>query len=285
MGAGMSVSITIALLSPLLLFGPLGNGLVSWVHHPTWYSLFQFFRGAAGNRPLLLIYFVFCAIGLRSAWRRQRDGICLDPFWCGMSTALWAILPPVTTFVVSLLASPVFVDRYLIISLPALVLLAAAGMASLPRSWMRSTVVVLVFLLSSSPLHWWYVESPRSDWRAATAFVLSEAEPENAAICFWYWGHRVFDYYQKRAGDRPTCPASVELAPLKKIGRNTVLKLDTTVLDRLPATYRRVWLILWAGDGERDYPVIMDTLQAHYRCVSEHKFCAIRVLLFSSISP
>ena len=287
-GVATSVATTALLLSPVLLFGPIGNSLVTWIQPPTWHDLYHFFRKVTGDRPLPLLYFLFCTIGLVSTVRQRSDSISAPPIWRGLSVAMWVILPPVLTFAYSLIVSPMFVNRYLIISVPALALLAAAGISRLPRPWMQASVLILVLLLSSRGLHWWYAQRDKSDWRGVTALIRSRAEPGDAAICYAYGCQWVFEYYLNRSADERAYPVPLRLARETRVGRNAVDTMDTGLLENVPAAYERVWLVLHADMVFKDQPdrsIIMDTLRAHYTYTSEHDFPSIRVLLFSKASP
>src|SRR5207302_11094533 len=59
----------------------------------------------------------------------------------------WLIFPAVFTVVISI-ARPTFLARYLVFCLPALILLAAVGLARLSKSWLLAPVLLLFVALS-----------------------------------------------------------------------------------------------------------------------------------------
>jgi hypothetical protein len=204
------------------------------------------------------------------------------PVWRYFFLAAWAVLPILVTLVFSFAVTSVFVNRYLIVSLPAMVLLAAAGVSCLRRVWIQAIIIGLVFYLSARSLHWWYTGYEKDDWRGTISAVESQGRAGDAAIFYWYTGKRAFEYYHGRAADTTAHVVPLELGPWHKKGRRARRELDRELLASLPDTHDRVWLILWA-DRAIDVPdrsIIFDALETSYARTSEESFGHIRVLLF-----
>lgn len=277
-GASASLATTTVLAAPLCLLAPLGGHPLSWIQPPTLYGVFRFFWLAAGSRPLLLLYVTFWIVALVSLMRWPR----FVPVWRYFFVAAWAVLPTLVTVAFSLAVTSVFVHRYLIVSLPGMVLLAAAGVSCLRRVWIQAIIIGLVFYLSARSLHWWYTGYEKDDWRATISAVESQGRAGDAAIFYWYTGKRAFEYYHSRTAGKTAHMVPLELGPWHKKGRRARRELDRELLESLPDTYDRVWLILWA-DTAIDVPdrsVIFDALQTDYACISEQSFRRIRVMLF-----
>ena len=64
---------------------------------------------------------------------------------------------------------PIFVAKYLIVSLPALVLLVALGLASIPRRWVAAILLVALLAVSGRELAAFYGSRGLEDWRHTTA--------------------------------------------------------------------------------------------------------------------
>ena len=80
-----------------------------------------------GNGVKLVVAGVLWIAGLVAIWRSRRSAHDRDAFWRGMLILLWAVLPAVILALISEW-QPLFLQRYVIFSLPAMMLLAALGM-------------------------------------------------------------------------------------------------------------------------------------------------------------
>src|SRR5205823_5876979 len=89
----------------------------------------------------------------------------------------WFLVPAVGIVMISWIAPP-FAPRYLLLCLPACVVLLAVGLERLP--WPRATnlaAIVLVLLYFSSSLS--YYRKPKEDWRGAAALVASKMQTKD----------------------------------------------------------------------------------------------------------
>jgi uncharacterized membrane protein len=281
-GAAVSVAATVALVLPLFFLAPFVEHALAWIQPPTLYSILDLFRVVTGSWPLLCLYFAFCTVAFLGVARRPAREPADRQTWQHLFIAIWAVLPILLIYVFSVVVTPLFVKRYLIVCLPAMALLAAAGISRLPRSWMQFATLGLILCLSARGLHWWYTGHGKDDWRAATRFVQAEGRPGDAVIFYWYTGKRAFEYYLDHADGSRTPLVPLELAPWVKTGRNARHELDMELLDALPTTYDRVWLVL-SSDTAIDVPdrsIILQTVETHYDRLSDHAFRHIRVLQF-----
>jgi len=131
-----------------------GSGLY-WVEDPDLGSIPATYAQLAGNSFLhLAIVAVACALALRVARHSKPVAFGL------VFTFSWAVLPTLATFVTSEVIRPTLVARYLIVSLPAFVLLAAGAIVNVRP--VRAAVVAgsLLIALSLPELHRYY------DWPA-----------------------------------------------------------------------------------------------------------------------
>jgi len=188
---------TMAILSaPLLYFLLLSDGTdVSWISNVGVSLFVHHFRSHAGGWVLMVIYLVgvlaafgYCFIGDTNRGRAR---------WpIGMLTA-WIAVPPVLTFLVSLWV-PVFVSRYLIVSLPALVLLVAVGVDTIKPAWMKYAilgVVVILSMVNNIPRY----ESSFENWRGATSYVLENAGEGDMILFYSPYVLAPYTYYEERA--------------------------------------------------------------------------------------
>jgi len=139
-------------------------------------------------------------------------------------------LPPLVTFLLSL-RRPTYVDRFFIGSLPAFLLLAASGLARLPRParWAAGLALAGVGLWGATRLH----AAPvfvKEDWRGAAAYVEERGAPGDALALRYFQYVVPWRYYYRGTLE----PAAV------------TLNRQTTSLEEIAARHRRLWLIFRA---------------------------------------
>jgi uncharacterized membrane protein len=155
---------------------------IGWIEVPRpidlWYTLVNFSIGFVGQtdplRWLGAIFFSALAIyGARSRWR-------FDP--AVSLVVLWALLPIVLTFLFSL-RRPVYVDRFLIVSLPALVLLVAKGMDALKRpARLVAGAAVLALSIYGIATFAYGRDQQKEDWRGAAEHLTLALEDEALVV-------------------------------------------------------------------------------------------------------
>jgi mannosyltransferase len=149
-----------------------GGNELAWIHTPSFSDLIQLPSGLAGGIVLAVLLSALACYGfvraLASSHRRP-----------AMFAAAWLCVPVVLDFVASRLGHPLFIARYLIVVLPALLLLAAAGVAALPRK----AIVAACALLAGIMLVYgtsWYRDPSVEGFRGATALILKSSRGGDA---------------------------------------------------------------------------------------------------------
>jgi mannosyltransferase len=253
------------------------NLYFAWMPHTTakeiWH-LAMFFGGSGAKVAFALALWI---AGIVAIFRNRR-ATDSDTFWRGTLLVLWAILPPAILALLSLL-EPMFLQRYMVFSLPGAILLAAAGAESL-RRWRIGVLLVIVLCVVSVPTIVKQYEKPREDWRNATGTVLSSAIPGDAVVFFPFYSRIMFDYYRDRFGAAPELHV---YAPGYYSGGEDDRALLAT-LDRDPQQFQHVWVFV-AGRDERlrDFDrgmALGERLQALYGEPEEHRFAGVAVLRF-----
>ena len=114
-------------------------------------------------------------------------GACmLRPRWSAYFCLAWLLVPWLFVVGGSLLWRPMLVSRYMILTLPALVLLAAAGLAAIRPRWLLAVLLAGFLALSIQGLGWWYFEAVKGRGRselpvAAPTASSSPSAPNSAA--------------------------------------------------------------------------------------------------------
>ncbi len=208
-----------------------------WMPRPTPKELWHLAMFFGGSGAKIVVSVVLWAAGLITVARSRRSPKH-DDFWRAMLIVLWAVVPVVTTALVSLL-HPMFLQRYMIFSLPATILLAALG-ASLLHRGHAAILVVLLCALSLPTIVEGY-SKPREDWRAASNAILSSASPGDAVVFFPFYTRIMLDYYRDRYPGH--APALHVFAPGYYSGGDDVRTLLQS-LNSNPHQFRHVWLVV-----------------------------------------
>src|SRR5208282_3127666 len=160
------------------------------------WHLAGFFGGSGVKTFLALILWI---AGLVAIARTRRPDSA--DFWRGMFVVSWALLPLVITALVSLL-HPILMQRYLIFSLPAVIMLAAVGMTALRKMYVGVVLVVALCAMSIPSIMQGY-HKPREDWRAASNAILASAQSGDAVVFFPFYTRIMLDYYRTRDRQAP----------------------------------------------------------------------------------
>ena len=238
------------------------------------WHLAMFFGGSGVKVALALGLWL---AGICSIWRSRHCREDADAFWRGTLILLWALLPAAILAIVSL-REPMFLQRYMIFSLPAWTLLAAMG-AGLLRKWRIGFLLVILLCGMSVPTIIGEYQKPREDWRDASDAVLTEASSGDAVVFFPFYSRIMLDYYHSRWGRN--APALHVFAPGYYAGGEGAREL-VKALDVEPHRFRHVWIFVAGQDGNPgrfDYgDATAGKLQAIYGAPAIQRFADIELL-------
>ena len=162
------------------------------------------------------------------------------------------------------LKSGLFELRYLVLSLPGLMLLAALAMARLLRHPIAVTAVALVAVVPAGlGLQQQYYDPTlaRDDYRGLVAAIEREARPTDAVLLSAPNQVEIFGYYYHGPLAMIGLPAQRPIDP-----QDTLQRLDT-----IRAQYDRVWLVSWAM-GEADPRGVISTWLAENGFQATHQW-------------
>jgi mannosyltransferase len=186
----------VLVLSPLLSLASRQQEQIAWLSKPTLNAMERLLTDLAGSRPLILLFALLALGGLVVAWRV--DG------WRPLNPAAialpWLVVPPFVLIAASFV-KPVYYVRYVEFCLPALAILAGAGLTGLIRlatvtppdrlrlgrlhlgklrlAWLPAAlVVVLLAVLLAGPQQTMRQTAARPDnLRLASAIVAAHEQP------------------------------------------------------------------------------------------------------------
>lgn len=145
----------------------------------------------------------------------------------------WAMLPVLMTFLLSQ-RQPVYVDRFLIISLPAFLLLIGRGALSLPSRWRPAALGAVVLLLTIGILRFSFGPSQvKEQWREA-AQQLSQTDPAEAIAVRTLQMVVPLAYYGFDPGQLGVVEANRQLTPISQLADG----------------YPGLWLLIWNSSAD-----------------------------------
>ncbi len=277
----MSLGGAVVIALPMILFPLTGDrGQIDWLDAPGSDDVVRELSRWVGGEgyPLLVVYGGLGVWGLLHGLRSpSRTAVAL--------VGSWLAAPVIGSLLISLF-KPIFLARYLVVSLPALALAAALGVLALRPVLARAAAIVLVVALAASGLHGWYYDYDKEDWRSATRYVLSEARPDDAIVLYAGRMKRPFGYYVALEDKEEVAPTSLYPAgewghdPAAPVGRPSIAKIEAAAAAR-----DRIWLVLGharTGTGARATLAALTTaLGRHLQVESSRDFYRVEVRLYS----
>jgi len=248
------------LVSPVVAFvATTGTGPLRWVQRPGLKDLWVFALHLAGNGGpwLLFAYAVSCLAALLPVWRTHRLRRVPWEFWRYRFLMSWLLFPLLLTLGLSLI-KPLFVPRYFIFCLPALLLLVACGVARLRPAWLMALAVSVLFVFSLRGTIGYFkqdLDIQRDDWRSTTHYLLDHAEPGDALLFHVPMGRMPYEFYYSVQG--PASAAPVVLYPHhgdRLTFLDFVEKPNDADLARSLPDHPRAWLVLTYAETQSGLP-------------------------------
>jgi mannosyltransferase len=287
-------------VSPLLIFiAKTGAGPIRWVPRPGVHDLLEFFERLAGGSNWALA--AICAVAGVAAIRPLRKRlVARDQSWetwrCQF-LLLWLLFPVGLTVLLSF-ARPVFLARYMIFCLPALLILVAAGLARLRHPWLLAATLSGILLLSLQGIVLCYshdFDHERDAAGAATGFILDHAQPEDAVIFYIPATRLPYEFFRSlRAGQNTASPSfTAQLGPeilFPRHGpgldyRDFTGKPSADFLRAAPSGHPRVWVMLMnnqpAGSTDPTTGMITQIYSEAFPKVARWQFPRVEVRLYS----
>jgi hypothetical protein len=268
-----------------------GAGPISWISRPNATSIYYFLIFLTGNvgNLLLAAYAALLAIAAVVVIRRRSQLARSTELWGILFVFCWLIVPIIVSLVFSL-ARPVFLSRYLIICVPALVLLAGAALVRVPSAWLQAALMVFLLGLSLKGVRAYYrgdFDVSREDWSSVTRYVVSQSRPGDGLVFHAALGRMPFEYYELRRGAAVNQPAFAFPDSGSRITPADFLaNAKRAPIAAIAHDYSRVWLVLahnqWPGRGPDDVTKNLETVLAkNFPCSATRQFTEIQVVLYS----
>ena len=201
----------------------IANGAMYWIPRPTLTTLALTFAIFSGGQPvqklLLAIFIVLIGVGFLSIrkmngqwlWRSLLESlknidwnVRLDRIEDTSLLVLWLFVPIAFGFSISVLANPMYTDRYVICAAPAFYLLIAKGIANLNSKRMLLGVLAIICIVSAVGLQRYYSQPKKEQWRETVQYIEANYKAGDTIILGTGYGQRPFSYYYQ--GGLPVSP-------------------------------------------------------------------------------
>jgi hypothetical protein len=203
---------------------------------------------------------------------------------------------PVAVVAIVSTVKPMLVNRYLIDALPFWMILCAIGLCRARPRWIGAAGLAVIVVLSLYQDYLYLRYHERDDWRGATAYLLANEKPGDAALILFAENRWPYDYYVKKSGDAAPPPIIYPDwdSEYRVDGVSWAQSLDPKAfepsmmraINDAPRRYSRIWLVMtFADDDTTHRPMLdrlMNTMDRQYSLQSTREFPNyIHVMLFS----
>lgn len=189
---------------------------------PTFSSIYGTFKIFAGSEQILYIFIAVIIIGLIIYIINDYNK---NEIYKYIFLVLWLLIPFIMSYIISYTVEPLYHNRYLIASFPAMILLFSKGIYNF-----RNTKIILFILLIVTalqiPLIEGYYQDVRNDqWREAANYIENIKGDSDIILLYPEFTKVVFGYYSKK--------------DLNYIGINRSFDINSINNERI----NRIWLI------------------------------------------
>jgi mannosyltransferase len=285
-------------VAPLLVFAAkTGAGPIRWIPRPGFHDLFEFAEHLAGNDGslLLLSYVAAGAFAVFSGKRAIEPSDAQSDWraWRLRFLLVWLFFPVALTLLLSV-ARPLFLGRYFAFCLPALIILAAAGLVSFRKNWLTALGVAAMLLLSIFGTFAYYRQDfdlERDGSEAATNYILDHAQAGDV-IMFHIAEARVpYELFKSlrtdylSTGNAVIGPEIIYPRHGNRLEyRDFTGKPTPDFVQSLRGRYSRIWLVLMSN-GSSGHPdatttMLNQTLGASFKEIERDNFPQTEVRLY-----
>jgi len=293
------IGIGVSVLPLLVFVAKTGAGPIKWISRPGLRDVLGFYEHLAGSISwlLTLIVALACIAAILPVWQRLRARGQNWETWRVQFLLLWLFFPVALTVTLSF-ARPVFLGRYMIFCLPALLILAAAGLAELRPWWLMGTALVGILLLSLQGTVYVYghdFDNERDASGTASNFILDHAEAGDAVLFHIAATRIAYEFFRSaRAGTNTASPNYTGglgpeiIFPHHGAGldyRDFTGKPTAEWVREQGASHRRLWVMLMNNgpEGNPDPTTVMlvRALPESFPRMESWQFTKVEVRLYS----
>jgi mannosyltransferase len=261
-----------AILAPLLQVNSTAVGVIAKPRVSDLRGLAWSMSGRTGIAVPVIGLGVVIAL-VTAANRVRYDLHSIDSFRFALPI-LWMIVPAFVLLTVSFV-HPIYLERYVVWSVGAVVILAAYGLTRLGRlnGYVMPAVVLLAVAVASAGVVRWYRQPPEQDFHSAMSQLAPRVHAGDAFIFSPDEVRLPSDFYLRSEANLDSVIPVYPAAPWGhfKTGDQQVVSIGQAPISRVLAErYPRVWIVSVATAGVTAPRV--DELSAEYRVASDHAY-------------
>lgn len=266
LGAGLALAL---LIVPAVWYMKTHNvGQLDWIPPLSASTISKVPTLWAGSPAALVFYAVFWVVAVWLGWKQSERGS--RKRWTYWFLLSWLCVPLAITLLLSLRHS-VLMDRYMLISMPPAVLLAADGLWRLRRA--RVALLVVVVLISIGANARLYMRRSLHDGRSASQFVFQNAACGDSVVFVAASGSLPFQYYRDRTNLLRHCSESKGLR-------------FRTVEEGVSTDSPNIWIVtmgprLLSPEVQDEFERAKQLIPSTYALAAEHSYEAFRVMEYS----
>ena len=279
-------------VAPLLIFvAKTGAGPIKWIPRPGLRQLAEFWEHLSGavSWPVPVILAATCMAVLIPSGKRLLARNQAWTVWRSQFLLMWLLFPPLFVFLLSF-ARPLFLARYLISCMPALLVLAAAGFARVRPSWLLAAALVGFLALSPQGVSFVYgndFDNERDAARAASNFILDHSQPGDAIVFHIAETRIPFEFFRslRPPSSEPTLQVLFPSHGSALDCRDFTGKPPVELLEAQTPRFSRLWVMLM-NNGTPEQPdattlMMNRVLPGIFPKVEVWKFYRVEVRLYS----
>lgn len=212
--------------------------------------------------------------------RLQRDG-----FWFWVLLLLWCVLPPFVMIGMAAVGHPLFVPRYVTMSVPALTGAVAVVIARLPGRLraVLATALICASVLGTFRLTW--KPTSTDDMRSVVEYMKAHTRPTDTVVVYWPQSAFAFQYYVDRSSSVRHLPVAY---PFMQSPENVTVADDRSIDRNLIKKSTRVWFIADTAPlsiGDAPVKRLTTVIQQHLPLVAEKRdFQGVTMILYDRVS-
>jgi mannosyltransferase len=292
------IIIGLAVLPLLVFVAKTGAGPIRWIRRPGLGEVLEFYQNLAGGSNWVLLM-VCAVVGGAAVMPIRKQVFAREQNWETWRVQLlliWLFFPGALTVLLSLVR-PVFLGRYLIFCLPALLILVAAGLARLRQAWLLA-VLTGILLLGLQGIFFVYghdFDDQRDASGAATNFILDHTQAGDAVVFHIAATRVAYELFRSlRAGENTASPGFTAqvgpeiLFPRHGAGldyRDFTGKPTADFLGAIGDSHSRVWIMLMNnGSAENPDPttaMLSEVLPRSFPKMQRWQFTRVEVRMYS----
>jgi 4-amino-4-deoxy-L-arabinose transferase-like glycosyltransferase len=266
-----------------------GLGVLSWMHRPGPRDLYVFLEQFAGNNGwrLLSLYLACIALAIFAAarvWRRY--GRSTESWHYALALSWFAV--PVLIALTATLVRPVFLPRYVMISLPGFILAAAAGLSSVKYRWTALPALALIVWFALGGVRSYYEKDfdlLRQDYPGVTEYVLQHATSGDAILFQPSYNRCGYQYYADHSKGANVQPMIVSPGHGDRmIWRDFMGTISQKTLDSINLDKGRVWVVVSSNSGPQGEDTVSQriktTLGQRHRLAESRSYDGINLYLY-----